>query len=121
MQGDDATPGDPATFASVTELQYDRLVKWSKGDFTKIPVPEYKTFDLIPVADQPAALTQAALEATIGAPLFPGIEISWNATKSSTYQLDRPFTINETVPPGDLTKYLSMPWQSDFYQCRSYW
>ena len=122
MQGD-ATPGDPATFTSLTELQYDRLVKWSEGYFAKNKeknhVPE--SFDLIAVEDQPTALTKAALEATIGAPLFPGIEISWNAEKSSTYNLDRPFTINDNVLPGDLTKYLSLPWQSDFYQCRSNW
>jgi hypothetical protein len=49
---------------------------WSKGDFTKVAVPEYKHFDLIPVEEQPAALTEAALEATIGAPLYPGIELS---------------------------------------------
>ena len=63
------TAGDPTTFASVTELQYDRLVKWSKGDFTKVAVPEYKHFDDIPVEKQPAALTEAALEAAIGLPL----------------------------------------------------
>jgi L-lysine epsilon oxidase C-terminal domain len=50
-------------------------VKWSKGDFTKVAVPEYKHFDDIPVEDQPAALTEVALEATIGSPLFPGIEM----------------------------------------------
>jgi hypothetical protein len=119
--GGRTTAGDPSTFTSVTELQYDRLVKWSKGDFTKIPVPEYKRFDDIPVDKQPAALTEAALEATIGAPLYPGIEMSWNAEISDTYQLNKPFTIKADVQPGDLTKYLSLPWQSDFYMCRSYW
>ena len=47
------TSCDPTTFASVTELQYDRLLKWSKGDFTKIQVPEYKHFNNIPVEKQP--------------------------------------------------------------------
>lgn len=84
-------------------------------------MPEYAHFDLIPVEKQPAALTEAALEATIGAPLYPGIEMSWNAEKSETYQLDKFFTIGKDVLPGDLTKYLSLPWQSDFYMCRSYW
>ena len=37
---------------------------------------------------------------TIGAPLYPGIEMSWNAEKSET-------TIGKDVLPGDLTKYLS--------------
>jgi hypothetical protein len=115
------TAGDPSTFASITELQYDRLIKWSKGEFTKVPVKQYTRFGDIPLQDQPAALTKAALEATIGAPLYPGIEMSWNAELSETYQLDKPFTISENVKPGDLTKFLSLPWQSDFYMCRSYW
>ena len=84
-------------------------------------MPDYKHFEDIPVDKQPAALTEAALEATIGAPLYPGIEMSWNAELSDTYQLNRPFTIRADVQPGDLTKYLSLPWQSDFYMCRSYW
>jgi hypothetical protein len=70
---------------------------------------------------QPAALTEAALEAAIGAPLYPGIEVSWNAGKSEMYQLDKQFTIAKDVQPGDLTKYLSLPWQSDFYDCRVHW
>lgn len=115
------TAGDPTTFASITELQYDRLIKWSKGEFTKHPPNRYTSFDEIPLKDQPAALTKAALEATIGAPLFPGIEMSWNAELSETYQLDTPFTINLDVKPGDLTRFLSLPWQSDFYMCRNYW
>ena len=84
-------------------------------------MPEYKHLDDIPVEKQPAALTEAALEAAIGLPLFPGIEVSWNAEKSETYQLDKPFTISKDVKPGDLTKYLSVPWQSDFYLCRAFW
>jgi hypothetical protein len=84
-------------------------------------VKQYTHFDDIPLQDQPAALTKAALEATIGAPLMPGIEMSWNAELSETYQLDKPFTISDHVMPGDLTKFLSLPWQSDFYMCRSYW
>jgi L-lysine epsilon oxidase C-terminal domain len=68
-----------------------------------------------------AALTKAALEPTIGIPLYPGIEMSWNAELPETYQLDVPFTSRDDALPGDLTKYLSLPRQSDFYECRSYW
>ena len=84
---------------------------------------EYKHFVDIPQAvdKQPAALTKAALEATVGAPLYPGIEMSWNAQISESYQLDKPFTIGKDVQPGHLTKYLSFPWQSDFCECRSFW
>jgi len=105
-------------------LQYDRLVEWSKGKFVRAPYPPKfppPTVEELPLSEQPAALTKASLEATIGAPLFPGIEMSWNAEGSEIYQLDVPFTIRDDVLPGDLTKYLSLPWQSDFYMCRSYW
>ena len=35
---------------------------------------------------------ELALEATIGTPLFPGIEMSWNAGRNETCQLDKYFT-----------------------------
>lgn len=116
------TDGDPSTFTSLTELQYDRLVKWSEGKFRKgMPPLRPSTIEQLPLQEQPAALTKASLEATIGAPLYPGIEMSWNAESSTLYDLNSPFTIADNVLPGDLTKYLSLPWQSDFYMCRSYW
>ena len=89
--------------------------------------PPPTNFNDIPIKDQPAALTRAALDATIGAPLYPGIEMSWNAELAETYDVSQPFNgglnlaVKETVQPGDLTKFLSLPWQSDFYMCRSYW
>ncbi|KAF9483975.1 hypothetical protein BDN70DRAFT_954169 [Pholiota conissans] len=128
--GGRATPGDPTTFSSITELQYDRLVKWSDGYFTSNTSCKCGSLcqcsppgdiEEVPLQDRPGQLTKASLEATIGAPLYPGIELSWNAEVSETYNLESPFTINEDVKQGDLTKYLSLPWQSDFYMCRSYW
>ncbi|KAF8637298.1 hypothetical protein AX16_010828 [Volvariella volvacea WC 439] len=115
--------GDPTTFASITELQYDRLVKWTEGDFTvgESPPPPPQDVDEIELEDRPAALTRAALEPTIGAPLYPGLEASWNMEQKDTYDHQRPFSINEKINPGDLTRYLSLPWQSDFYRCRNYW
>jgi hypothetical protein len=99
-------------------------MKWSKGEFVKdrhSPRFPPSSVEDLQLKDQPGALTKASLEATVGAPLFPGIEMSWNAELSETYQLDVPFTIRDDALPGDLTKYLSLPWQSDFYMCRSYW
>jgi hypothetical protein len=122
--GGRTTAGNASTFTSVTELQYDRLHAWAEGNFRKPanpPEPFPDDFEDIHIRGQPAALNRASLEATIGAPLYPGIEMSWNAELSETYNLKLPFCIREDVQPGDLTKYLSLPWQSDFYMCRSYW
>ena len=60
------------------KLLYDHLVKWSKSNFTKVVVPQYKRFNLILVEKQPAALTELVLEETIDTLLYPGIEMSWN-------------------------------------------
>ncbi|KAH9955556.1 ferritin-like-domain-containing protein [Russula dissimulans] len=125
LSGDNgrATAGDQSTFASITELQYDRLVKWSEGNFIVEPPPPPlpQHIEELPLQKQPDALTKAHLESTIGAPLFPGIEMSWNAELSETYNFKTLFTLSDNVLPGDMTKYLSLPWQSDFYLCRSYW
>lgn len=40
--------------------------------------------------------------------------MSWNAEIPDNYELDTPFTLADKLVPGDLTKYLSLPWQSDF-------
>ncbi|KAF8637314.1 hypothetical protein AX16_010842 [Volvariella volvacea WC 439] len=125
LSGDNGrtTAGDETTFSSITQLQYDRLTKWAQGNFTVGPTPDAppETIERLDIKDQPAALTKAALEATIGSPLYPGIESSWNMELPTTYNLDLPFTIADSLDAGDLTRYLSNPWQSDFYMCRNYW
>jgi hypothetical protein len=116
------TAGNAGTFTAITELQYDRLVAWAEGDFeTETPQQIFDSLDVVPLQFQPSVLIQAQLEATIGAPLYPGIEMSWNAEKVESYDLDHPFSINASTKAGDLTRYLSLPWQSDFYMCRNYW
>jgi hypothetical protein len=72
------TSGDITTFAAVTQLQYERLQKWADGSFTT-GTPPAKTATITP-----DGLTKANLELTIGAPLYPGIELSWNAEEEST-------------------------------------
>lgn len=86
-------------------------------------------------------LTEANLEMTTGGAFYPGIEISYNAEYKDTYRqstekkpVKKPYAFRfnnmiKTVPdnlfgnltPGDITKPLSLPWQSDFYECSSFW
>lgn len=109
------TTTDASTFASVTRLQYDRLTKWASGEFTVgEPLPVYKKFEEIPLAMQPEYLTKASLEPTIGAGIYPGIEMGWNAELAENYETDEPYTAADKLLPGDLSKALSLPWQSDF-------
>jgi hypothetical protein len=101
-------------WSSLTELQYDRMAKWAEGIFK--PGTRFESSETIH-----SKLTRAALKWTTGAPLFPGIEMYWVAELSPTYNQKIPFRFHEAVNPGDLTKGLSLPWQADFYMCRTHW
>lgn len=117
----------------MTALQYERFSLWKEGNFLSDPVPWNGAagFGNVPLRDQPACLTLAALDHTIGEPLYPGIEVYWIAKDPRTYVLevdtdslciDPPFRINHKVmAPGYLTRGLSLPWQSDFDQCNTHW
>ncbi|KAG8707259.1 hypothetical protein FRC12_002512 [Ceratobasidium sp. 428] len=118
-------------WASLTQLQYGRLKKWEEGKFVtgEQEVPP-GSFDEIPLSEQPHALTRAALEWSVGAALYPGIEVFWAAQLPENYQLDElditdrqkdNYRFAKTVKPGDLGKGLCLPWQSDFYFCRQHW
>lgn len=125
ISGDDgdSTNGLPDRWASLTQLQYDRLQKWSQGDFkTGEPTVPYESFDKIPLDEQPEALTQSALEWSIGAPLYPGIETYWVTQRKDIYKLDaKSYRFADSVKPGDLGRGLSLPWQSDFNMCNTHW
>jgi hypothetical protein len=96
----------------VPETQYKRMERWAQGTFDAdwtgaepAPVP----LDQLPLAEQPHALDRAALEACVGGPFFPGIEVSG-------MMLD-PFRINAQIEPGTLTARMAVPWQADFHDC----
>ncbi|KAG8777637.1 hypothetical protein FRC20_010344 [Serendipita sp. 405] len=96
-------------WASVTELQYDRLAKWAKGDFES---------DGSRDAGAPDMLTLAALKWTTGAALYPGIEMWWITQFSEVYNPHARFRFRNGLQSGDLTKGLALPWQGDFYACK---
>jgi hypothetical protein len=104
----------------VTETQYKRMERWSQGTFgadwtgtEPTPVP----LDKLPDAEKPKALDRAALEACVGGPFFPGIEVSGMMLDSTTYDRKRPFRINTQLEPGALTARMAIPWQADFRDC----
>lgn len=116
-------------FLTLTQTQYFCLSQWAEGKADLSPAP--------PV-DAPTALTQASLGNCVGAPMCPGIEVTWTTRNPRLYE--RPFEIrhrhsldryfetgldpsrDETAQgdgcePGDLTKRMAIPWQADFFQC----
>jgi hypothetical protein len=104
----------------VTETQYKRMERWAQGTFDAdwtgaepTPVP----LDQLPDTQKPAALDRAALEACVGGPFFPGIEVSSMMLEATTYDEKRPFRINTQLEPGALTAQMAIPWQADFRDC----
>lgn len=115
-------------FAALTALQYERFHNWKDGKFVVgTPFGTKKSIEEYDLQEQPVALTRAALEQTIGDPLYPGIETYWIAKLPATFDtcvegLHPPFRVNhDKVLPGFLSRGLSLPWQSDFSQCNTHW
>ncbi|SFN65397.1 LodA/GoxA family CTQ-dependent oxidase [Nitrosospira briensis] len=108
-------------YTALTEYQYTMMEKWARGDFhadwtgEPAPVP----FNELPLGQQPDALTRAALEGCIGAPFFPGIEVTYVIAQAATYE--SPFRIKHTLLPGFLTERMALPWQADFLACGELW
>lgn len=126
LLGGDDSGADTATakYMRITDTQYFFLQQWANGYFVDRPAD----------ANAADALTRVVLDNCVGAPLCPGIEMTWIARVAEVYAA--PFRIRnrfvESGPlrlgyepasgmePGDLTRYMAIPWQSDFNECSSY-
>ena len=132
---------------SLTATQYGYLTAWAAGNFIDDweSVGNYPTtLDQVELADRPDALDRAALWFCLGGPFHPGAELSWPMRTQTMYCAPfriRPRTANRPDPdygdvltpevvksdsgplfangPGDLTRWLAVPWQTDSVSCRS--
>ena len=120
--------GPPWAFLSLTRYQLAHIQHWVAGNFADDwpgHAPEPVPFDRIKVADQPAALNEAALEACVGGSFFPGIEGTYDIARVSAYHpqrnLRRDLRLNPAHLPGFVTEKMALPWQADFADCADYW
>lgn len=117
-------------FVSLTPTQYFLLGQWARGRFD-VNGPRRSGF-------MPQALDRASVGNCVGAPMAPGIEVTWTLRNPAIYRDDDPYRIlHESGPdyaatglnpsrdetrgggcqPGDLTKRMAIPWQADFFAC----
>jgi L-Lysine epsilon oxidase N-terminal/L-lysine epsilon oxidase C-terminal domain/Iron-containing redox enzyme len=120
----DPVPGDASTWLSLTYLQYERLRAWADGKFSpgKDPAAEVKPDapDATRLSRELELLTRGALEACAGGAFYPGIEMTVIAREPALYS--EAFRIShDLLKPGDITKYMAVPWQADFWECRDHW
>jgi hypothetical protein len=124
LSGDngDARDGDITTWLTLTSVQYDVLQRWATGDFqpdlaNRKPPPS--ELSEIPLAEQPRALDRAALEHCVGGAFFPGIEMTYISRYRELYA--GLYRLRPTLRAGDISQYMALPWQADFYECRDHW
>lgn len=126
LAGDNCLIPDTLTskYLRLTDTQYFFLSQWANGWFVNEP-------DATPA---PLALTRGVLENCVGGAFSPGIEMTWISRNSAIYHTDDPFRINanlvpqgplglgfqpQAMEPGDICRYMAVPWQADFNECSS--
>ena len=97
----------------VTKIQYRMMEQWKDGDF----VNDWNGPPLPATEVTPAGLDRAALESCVGGAFYPGIEVGW--LMRDVYHFEEPFRLSHnSLTAGDITKQMSVPWQSDFNDCQ---
>jgi hypothetical protein len=137
----------PRQNAAISQAQYDTLAAWAAGRFVAdwaAADPSPSSIDAVPLADRPAMLDRAALEHCLADAFHPGCEMTWPMRHLTMYSA--PFRIRHRgadapLPsygktltqaealgrdgplfaqgPGDLTRWMGLPWQADTAYCRA--
>jgi hypothetical protein len=133
---------DPREWMAVLESQYAWLEQWAEGQFVPDGPPVNPTWHELSPAQQARALDRAALDEAIGGPFHPGAEFTWPLRAPMLYAA--PFRVKRRSGqepdwspnlisqialaidgplngsgPGDLTRWMACPWQTDTASCLS--
>ena len=141
-------PGtDARQFLTVTPTQYSWLQRWRDGQFKSDWDPSQTSptsLDDVARELRPALLDRASLHYCLGGPFHPGCEMTWPMRHASLYYAPfrlRVRTADNPEPdygdlltpaivsdrdgplaasgPGDITRWMAIPWQTDTASCRS--
>jgi hypothetical protein len=137
----------PRQNASISQTQYDTLVQWAAGTFVADwdqPYTPPPSIDAVALSQRPAMLDRAALEYCLADAFHPGCEVTWPFRHLTMFA--KPFRIRhrpsgQAAPtygktlnqqqalgrggplfeqgPGDLTRWMGLPWQADTAFCRA--
>jgi L-lysine epsilon oxidase-like protein/heme oxygenase-like protein len=120
--------GTYVTWCALTPRQYEALKLWAEGHFvddwpagrSPLNPPTAPVTKSLPVKAQPASLDRAALDPCIGAPFYPGIEITYICENPKLWA--EPGRLQwRDLQPGDITRHMALPWQADFSECNHRW
>lgn len=141
----DSPPKVAQQYLTVTPEQYRQLSLWAQGHFQpdwNPAAPSPQRLEDLPIKDRPQALDEAALAACLGGPFHPGCEVTWPMRHPSLYsgfcrlnvradndpERDYGDVMTPTIAlapdgplhksgPGDLTRWMAVPWQTDTASC----
>lgn len=139
-----ASPGNNLPLSRVREAI---LRRWVEGHFVDDRAeagPPPATIAQVPLADQPAMLDKAALHYCLADAFHPGCEMTWPMRHGTMYMslyrlrhrpagavepdygktLDQQIALAPGGPvydqgPGDISRWMALPWQGDTAFCRS--
>jgi hypothetical protein len=141
------SPLGPREGFAVTPTLYRFLGQWASGDFDAdydAGAAPPQSLEDIPESKRPFTLDRAALHFCMGGPFHPGCEMTWPMRHACMY--NAPFRFRHRADPGlysdygeyltpttvlafdgplsasgpgDITKWMAVPWQSDTDSCRA--
>ena len=111
-------------YLRLTDTQYFLLQQWADGYFDVAATPERHPGE---------RLTRAVLENCVGGAFSPGIEMTWLSRNPAIYAAPFRIRVRPKIPdplslgfrpdlgmePGDIARYMALPWQADFNECSS--
>ncbi|QLG48965.1 LodA/GoxA family CTQ-dependent oxidase [Natrinema halophilum] len=112
--------------AHLPETYLELFQQWKDNDYIDDWSSDWDDGPDPPATVTHAGLDRAALENAMGGAFFPGIETGGLIEYLPIDQLpildptnyQGPFRLDhDAVDPGDLTKYMAVPWQTDFFAC----
>ena len=107
---------------TLTKVQYAVMSSWNSGGFDQDWAGPPQPGDV-----NPAGLDRAALTNAVGAAFFPGIEAGGIGgtpiiEPGNYVGAADPMRLNQAVlSPGDMSQYMALPWQGDFFLCGYQW
>jgi hypothetical protein len=133
-------------YQAVLPNQYEWLAQWAEGDFladlpaSLVPPQGPPRLEQLPLSEQPGALNRASLDDCLGGPFHPGCELTWPVRQTLLYGapfriarrsgpepdygpvLTQEIALSPNGPlagsgPGDLTRWMAVPWQTDTSSC----
>ncbi|MBG6077809.1 LodA/GoxA family CTQ-dependent oxidase [Polaromonas sp. CG_9.11] len=119
---DNRTPGKALTWLSLTYLQYERMKAWAVNPkcaaVGTAGQTEYRVLEDGSI--HPSVMTKSLLDRCCGGAFYPGIEVTSIVRDPKLYI--EAFRFDHSVlEPGDVTKYMALPWQADFFECQGSW